>query len=352
MSPDDKTDPAEVRLACIRGLTRGLEHVLETDEVILNYPTNDFENNLVRELLHACWAGLLGNWLDGLLEEYMCEVQSSASLAINCFGPLLLAGIPFDLGGQCDLRVQSIGRATRRGFEEADEPALYVNATGPGGTVVIDASCLDYLTPAGATRATAGRAGQSARAVNQRTERDRLADGTARCSLLDVATLLDRARGPAGDTAIAPDALTYLYWEPMDADFSPLFEQHRGEIAAFANQLADDAPQFEAISCFALWEVWAGSQDPRLCTHAATLRARYEVPAWAWEGVDWVDGRLGTADWLMDLINDPEAERKAAERAVKNAIAGGMSEDLARRLYGNCLAAPDARSSAEPGATS
>jgi len=337
MGPDDKTDPVEVRLACIRGLTRGLEHVLETDEVILNYPTNDFENNLVRELLYACGAGLLGDWLEGLLEEYMSEVQSSAALAINCFGPLLLAGIPFDLGGQRDFRVHSIGRATRRGFEEPDEPALYVNATGPGGTVVIDVSCLDYLTPVGATRTTAGRADQSARAVDQRTEFDELAHVAARSSLLDVTTLLDRARGPAGDTAAAPAALTYLYWEPMDADFSPLFEQHRDEIAAFANQLADDAPRFEAISCIALWDAWADSEDPRLSAHAATLRARYEVPAWAWEGVDWVDGRLGTANWLMDLINDPEAEREAAEAAVKNAMASGLSEDLARRLYGNVL---------------
>ncbi len=295
---------------------------------------NDFENNLVRELLYACGAGLLGNWLDGLLEEYMCAVQSSATLAVNCFGPLLLAGIPFDLGRQRDLRVHSVGRATRRGFGEPDEPALYVTAVGPGGTVVIDVSCLDYLTPERPTKTAAERAGPPARAANTRSERAGLADRTAPCSLLDVATLLDRARDPAGDIAAAPAALTYLYWEPMDAGFSPLFEQHREEIAAFATQLADGAPRFEAISCFALWEAWADSEDPRLRAHAATLRARYEVPAWAWEGVDWVDGRLGTADWLMDLINDPEAELEAAEQAVKDAIARGLSEEQARRMYG------------------
>ncbi len=192
MNPDDKTNPAAVRLACIRGLNRGLEHVLESDEIKLNYPVDDFENNLVRELLYVCGAGLLGDWLDGLLEEYMCEVQSSATLAINCFGPLLLAGIPFDLGRQRDLLVHSIGRATRRGFEEPDEPALYVTAVGPGGTVVIDVSCLDYLTPERAAQTAAERADPSERATKQRTERGGLADRTAPSCLLDVATLLDR----------------------------------------------------------------------------------------------------------------------------------------------------------------
>lgn len=339
MDPDDKTNPAEVRLACIRGLNQGLEHALENDEIKLNYNVDDFENNLVRELLFACWAGLLGDWLDDLLEQYMCEVQSSATLAINCFGPLLLAGIPFDLGRQRDLRVHSIGRATRRGFYELDEPALYVTAVGAGGTVVIDVSCLDFLAPVPATQTAAERAGPPARATNRRTDRGGgLADRTTPCCLLDVATLLDRARGPAGDTAAAPAALIYLYWEPMDAGFSPLFEQHREEVAAFAKQLADGAPRFEAISCFALWDAWADSEEPRLRAHAATLRARYEVPAWAWEGVEWVNGRLGTASWLMELDDDPEANRAAADIAMKRSMKEhGFTEAQARRLLGNRL---------------
>jgi len=105
----------------------------------------------------------------------------------------------------------------------------------------------------------------------------------------------------------------------MDAGFSPLFDQHREEIAAFATQLADDAPRFEAISCFPLWDAWADSKDPRLRAHAAALRARYEVPAWAWEGVDWVNGRLQTANWLMDLIEEVDGENEREEQAIKPA---------------------------------
>ncbi|MBA3643237.1 MAG: hypothetical protein H0W59_04120 [Chloroflexia bacterium] len=316
MDPDDKTNPAKVRLACIRGLNRGLEHAHENDGIKPYYNSDDFENNQVSELRFACRAGLLGDWLDDLMEEYMCEVQSSATLAINCFGPLLLSGISFDLGQQRDLRVHSISRATRRGFEEPDEPALYVTAVGPGGTVVIDVSCLDYLTPVRATQTAAERTGSFARPTSNQTDPvGGPADWKAPSCLLDTATLRDRARRSAGDTAAAPAALTYLYWEPMDSGFSPLFEQHREEIAAFATQLADGAPQFEAISCFALWDAWADSKDPRLRAHAATLRARYEVPAWAWEGVDWVNGRLQTADWLMDLIEEVDAENERAPDA-------------------------------------
>lgn len=94
--------------------------------------------------------------------------------------------------------------------------------------------------------------------------------------------------------------LVYLYWEPMDEGLSPLFEEHRQEIAAFAERVAGGSPQFEALSWFDLWNDWAETGEPLLQRQVAELRARYEVPAWAWEGVSWVDGRLtnsGLEDW-------------------------------------------------------
>lgn len=300
MRRDDNSDPAEVVRVCIRGLTWGLDHALENDMYIGNYPVNDFENNIVRELLFACGAGLLGDWLDDILEEYMSEVQSSAALAVNCFGPLLLNGTPFELGGHRDLRVASIGRATRRGFCEPDEPALYVTAAGPGGTVVIDVSCLDYLSvqqpslsaPVGAS------SGDPAAACRPKPVGASI-DGASPDRLLDTATLVDRAQG-SGDDPVPPTVLFYVYWEPLDAGFSRLFERHREEVAVFAQQFAEGQTRFEATSCFALWDAWATSDDPRLRDHAATLRARYEVPAWAWEGVSWVNGRIGIASDFLD----------------------------------------------------
>ena len=54
------------------------------------------------------------------------------------------------------------------------------------------------------------------------------------------------------------------------------------------------------MSWFDLWNDWADTGDPLLQHQVAELRARYEVPAWAWEGVSWVNGRLGNSgldDW-------------------------------------------------------
>ena len=337
MTLDDKTDRAEVRRACIRGLNWGLEHALENDEFIDGYPVDDFENNLLRPLLFACGAGLLGDWLDVLLEEYMSEVQSSAALAVNCFGPLLLADIPFDLGVQRDLRVTSIGRATRRGFYEPDEPALHVTAVGPSGMAVIDISCLDYLTAA--QPAAVAHADGTALVYNPPAELDSEPRGEdTTFDLLDVASLTDRARDAAGKSGTDPATLFYVYWEPLDAGFSPLFARHRQEIESFAGQFAQCPVRFEAISCFALWDAWAASDDPRLREHALQLRARYEVPAWAWEMVEWKNGRLQSADWMMDLAEDPEANRAAAKATIKRSVEDyGFSKEEAHSLFGNCL---------------
>ncbi len=178
-------------------------------------PTPSIEPNIVRELLWVCGAGLLGNWLDDLLGVYMSAVHSSAALAVNCFGPLLLNNIPFELGGHRDLRVVSIGRATRRGFEEPDEPALYVTAEGPGGTVVIDVSCLDYLSPQRpALKASAGADPSNPPTDPRSKPMEAGSAGTSPYRLLDAATLLDRGQGCV-DGPAPPADLIYVYWEPL-----------------------------------------------------------------------------------------------------------------------------------------
>ena len=129
---------------------------------------------------------------------------------------------------------------------------------------------------------------------------------------LDAAQLTKHALGLACQPT-RPVTLVYLYWEPMDAGLSPLFAEHRREIDAFAERVAGGTPRFEAISYLELWDRWAKSLDPRLVAHVANLRARYEGPAWAWEMVEWKDGRLQSADWMMDLIDEVDAERAAAK---------------------------------------
>ena len=98
-----------------------------------------------------------------------------------------------------------------------------------------------------------------------------------------------------------------------------LGSEHRREIDTFAERVAGGTPGFEALSYPELWERWANSGDPHLAAHVVVLRARYEVPAWAWEMVEWKNGRLQSADWMMDLIDEVDAEREAAAGAVKPA---------------------------------
>ncbi len=83
-------------------------------------------------------------------------------------------------------------------------------------------------------------------------------------------------------------------------DSHPLFAAHRQEIAEFGGRAAGGLLSFEALSWFDLWNDWGETGDPLLQRQVAELRGRYEVPAWAWEGVDWVNGRLtnsGLEDW-------------------------------------------------------
>jgi hypothetical protein len=202
--------------------------------------------------------------------------------------------------------------------------------------VAIESKCLEYLTPKRATFSPRYRT----EIVDERckvpwfAEMVRLASGSGPGYVMfDAAQLIKHTLGLTRAAAL-PTTLLYLFWEPMDAGLSPLFAQHRGEIEQFAARVEGSPLRFAAMSYPELWAEWDDSGDPLLCAHVAALRSRYEVPAWAWECVEWRDGRLRSASFLDDLLNDPEAEREAAERAVKGAIARGMSEDLARRMFG------------------
>jgi hypothetical protein len=100
--------------------------------------------------------------------------------------------------------------------------------------------------------------------------------------------------GPRG----AP-TLIYLYWEPLDAGLSPLFVEHRAEISAFVERVADGIPSLEPMTYAELWEAWAKTDNASLLAHVQNPRARYEVPAWAWEGISRVNGRISNA-WLLN----------------------------------------------------
>lgn len=116
----------------------------------------------------------------------------------------------------------------------------------------------------------------------------RICAGEQSYRLLDAERLIELALTLSESKPDAPATLVYLYWEPMDEGLSPLFEEHRDEIARFAERVAGGATRFEALSWFNLWNDLAETGDPLLQRQVAERRARYEVPARAWEGVTWV----------------------------------------------------------------
>jgi hypothetical protein len=260
------------------------------------------EDNLLPELELVCWAGELGPWMDDELEEYMRSVRSSMALTVSCFGPLMMAGLGFSIGSHRELHLEGLQRSTRNGFQDAEEPHLEVIASGPSGLVVIDPTCIDYLAPK-RPRATA-QSEATTTSVGAKNpwsaERLRMQEGGQSYHLLDAERLIERALSISSSNPDQPATLVYLYWEPMDEGLSPLFEEHRQEIATFAERVAGGSPRFDALSWSDLWNDWSEAGNPLLRRQVAKLRARYEVPAWAWEGVSWVDGRLtnsGLEDW-------------------------------------------------------
>ena len=304
-SSDTKT-PAGIRAACIFGLAEGHENSRPGVPLDGHGYAPRAEDNLLPKLtLEHFAADLEGGAGKELLGKFRA-VHSSAALAVNSFAPLRAGDVPFDLAGHNGLRVEAFERKYPTGLARAQPPHLDVAASGPGALVVIESKCLEYLTPK-----------RPAFSDRYRTEiTDERADGPWYAEMLrlvaaegpgyrwlDAAQLIKRAFGLAHQSD-RPVTLVYLFWEPMDAGLSPLFAKHRQEIAEFAERIAGGAPRFEALSYYELWDAWANSDDPRLAAHVAALRACYEVPAWAWEGVEWRDGRLVSASWLDEFIDD------------------------------------------------
>jgi hypothetical protein len=310
----DKTTAAGIRAACIFGLAQGLEH--SRPDVPLDergYVPRAEDNLLPGQTLDQFSADLQAGAGKELLGKFRA-VHSSAALAVNCFAPLRAGGVQFDLAGQQGLEVEGFERRFPTGLARAQPPHLDVVASGPGFLVAIESKCLEYLSPTKATFSDRYRT----EIVDERAagpwyaEMLRLVAGKSPgYRWLDAAQLIKHAFGLAYRSE-RPTTLVYLFWEPMDAGLSQLFGEHRQEIAEFAERVAGGTPKFEALSYYELWERWADSSDPRLTAHVAALRTRYEIPAWAWEMVEWKDGRLQSADWMMDLIEEVDAEREAA----------------------------------------
>ena len=312
---NDKTSPGGIRAACIFGLAQGFVHSRPEVSLDPSGYVSRAEDNLVGELTIDQFRDDLGAGAGQELLTKFRAVYSSSALAVNTFAPLRANSIDVDIGAHRSLAVSGFERRFPTGLARAMPPHLDVVLRGPGELVAVESKCLEYLTPKRAKFSDR----YATEIVDERTsgpwfaEMQRLKrSGEQGYRWLDAAQLIKHAFGLAYQ-ATEPVTLVYLYWEPLDAGLSPVFARHRREIDMFAERVAGGTPAFRAMSYFELWERWAHSGEPSLAAHVAALRARYEVPAWAWEMVEWKDGRLQSADWMMDLIEEVDAEREAAK---------------------------------------
>jgi hypothetical protein len=307
---NDSSTPAGIRKACIFGLAQGLENSRPEVPLDDNGYVPQAEDNLVGELTLDHFRGDLGAGAGQELLTKFRAVYSSAALAVNTFATLRAGAIPVDIGEHGSLAVDGFERRFPTGLARAMPPHLDVVLRSPDELVAVESKCLEYLTPKLAKFSER----YATEIVDERAagpwfaEMQRLSTASEPgYKWLDAAQLIKHALGLAYG-AEQPVTLVYLYWEPLDAGLSPLFAEHRQEIEAFADRVAGGTPRFEAMSYFELWNCWAESNDSRLTAHVAALRGRYEVPAWAWEGVQWKNGRLQSADWMMDLINEVDGQ--------------------------------------------
>lgn len=325
----------DTRSACMFGLKEGLNHARPEVRVDEHSYVTRPEDNLLGGLLLKDFEGDLNAGAGKELMGKFRAVHSSVALAVNCFAPLRTAGLQFSIGSHSCLQVEGFERRFPTGLSRAPQPPLNVVTSGPAGLVAIESRCIEYLTPKKtkfSVRYETGITDERA-AGPWYAEMMRLrSEEKPSYRWLGAAQLIKHAFGLA---RAEPDStLLYLFWEPMDAGCSPIFEEHRAEIAAFGDRVAGGSPRFEAMSYLQLWEQWANGYDANLRSHAAALRARYEVPASAWECVEWIDGRLCSASWLDELLDNPEAEKACAEDTIARADASGIvTPEVARRLY-------------------
>jgi hypothetical protein len=288
----------EVYAQCAEGLAHGFRHAhpdiaMDSRGYVANPKSNLIPGVELADFEDDPRAGA-GAELDGKF----LAVHSSSALVVNCFAPLRNGSIPLELGQHRGLKIVGFEQKFPTGLPRAQPPHLDVIAKNASGLVAIESKCLEYLSPAVAKfsdryKGCITEERRDARPWFQEMLR-LMGKSGAQYGLLNAAQLIKHALGliHAGEDV----ALIYLYWEPLDHALSPLFHKHRDEITEFAERVAGGKPSFAATA--ELWDAWDRRGDAGLCKHVQHLRERYEVPAWSWEGVSWVNGRITNAGLL------------------------------------------------------
>ena len=216
------------------------------------------------------------------LKEKFRAVYSSSALVVNTFAPFKANPNALRLLGRDGFAPLIFERKCPHGIPGRRPPNLDVLTEDLAGIVAIESKCLEHLSPHVAEFAPA----YESEIKDERCqsawfrEMQRLRKLPRTYRWLDVAQLIKHAFGLAYTFPNRPVTLLYLYWEPSNADMFPMFDEHRREIARFAEAIAGDGPKFVSMSYPELWQGWQAVTEPEwLKIHVSRLRTRYAVAA-------------------------------------------------------------------------
>ena len=214
------------------------------------------------------------------LQTKFRAVHSSSALAVNAFAPFRRRIGELALLGHRGFSSLAFEQKCPTGLRRGTPPNLDVLVSGESEVVGIESKLTEYLTSHRArfSPAYAEQIQDRRREQSYFREMLRLIEEPVSYVWLDAAQLIKHAFGLARTIGERPATLLYLFWEPANPSASPVFAEHRREIAAFAERVAGATPVFRAMSYPELWSSWkdAGQQD-WLARHIEDLRARYEV---------------------------------------------------------------------------
>lgn len=276
-----RTIPSHVQLRCAEKLAAAFERTTgrALDDRLY---AETAEDNLIEGVALKDFAEDLGGGAGQELRSKFRAAYSSAALAVNCFAVFRPEGRTFAIGRHERLTLDGFERRFPTGLARAQPPHLDVVATGPTGLVAIESKCTEYLSPKVAVFSPRyAEIGDERAQGPWFNEMRRLVEAQGQgYRWLDVAQLIKHALGLSHGRAGHPMTLVYLWWEPLDHHASPIFAEHRAEVAALAERVAGGSPAFLPLTYADLWQAWDARGDDALTQHVARLRARYGIRVW------------------------------------------------------------------------
>ncbi len=242
-------------------------------------PSQNLLTGLPEEILNDFAAGD-GRELEGKAPKF-CAAHSSSALAANAFGPFRFHPERLTLAGLSGFTETRFEKQLPTGLDGIP-PHLDFFATGPEGTVAVESKFTEVLN-----RQTADFKPSYRGAIERLAEPcwkdvyESLVSDPSRFTHLNAAQLVKHYLGmrhSLGEYS-RPQALVYVYWEPMNVNEVIEFSTHCAELEVFADEVARSNVRFVWLSYPELWAEWAEAPTwPRSDEHVDALRARYELP--------------------------------------------------------------------------